>query len=263
MLDNNKTTWRVDFDQFEVFPWNRNFETGHAVIDEQHRTLVRSLNKLARTLVNDEVIEVNRAFDELAEYANFHFADEEAIWAEYFRDDYWLSSHQLSHAAFLPKVIELKNKDEGKSLTDAVENIVRFLIRWLAFHIIDNDKRMALAVDAMASGMSVEDAKVLADKKMSGSMRLLIETILYMYDGLSSRALDLMRERLARISQPQTGRTRRHRSAHRPPQQEAFQQRYPAGTQTGEAGRAGIDLYPDRHRLFQTFQRQLRSPGGG
>jgi diguanylate cyclase (GGDEF)-like protein/hemerythrin-like metal-binding protein len=190
---------KTDFDQFEVFPWNKNLETGHSVIDEQHMVLVDLLNKLARTLVSDEAKKVNDAFDGLAKYADFHFNDEEIIWSEYFSEDYWLSSHQMAHASFLPKVVELKEQKSGKQLTEIIEDIVKFLIRWLAFHIIDNDKRMAMAVEAIDSGSSIEEAKISADKKMSGSMRVLIETILKMYDGLSSSAMDLMRERHARI----------------------------------------------------------------
>ena len=72
-----------DFERFEVFPWNRNLETGHAVIDEQHKMLVELLNQLARTLVGDEAMEVNQAFEALAAYADRHFADEEAFWTEY------------------------------------------------------------------------------------------------------------------------------------------------------------------------------------
>ncbi len=185
-------------DHFEVFPWNKNFETGVEIIDEQHKKLVTLLNELAGTLTQDNQVEVNRVFDELAEYANFHFETEEAIWVEYFGDDSWLSSHQLTHSSFLPKVVELKEQDTNKSLIEIIEGIVKFLIRWLAFHIIDNDKRMAYVIQNMQAGLSLEEAKVVSDKKMSGSIRVLIETVLAMYDGLSSRTLDLMRERYKR-----------------------------------------------------------------
>ena len=198
MTDKIEMQESADIDHFEVFPWNKNFDTGHQIIDEQHRMLVHLLNKLATTLVEDEFSVVNSAFDELANYANMHFDDEEAIWSEFFADDSWFSSHQLFHASFLPKVIELKEQDASKPLSDVVEQIIKFLIRWLAFHIIDNDKRMAMVVEAMESGASIEEAKIVADKKMSGSMRVLIETVLTMYDGLSSRTLELLRERNAR-----------------------------------------------------------------
>lgn len=186
-------------DDFEVFPWNRNLETGHAAIDDQHKTLVNLLNTLARTLVNNQASEVKTAFDALTAYAGRHFDEEEALWAEFFRDDPWFASHRASHAAFLPKVIEIREREENSPLAAVIEQIVKFLIRWLAFHIIDNDKRMAIAANAVAQGMSVEAAKAVAEEKMSGSMRVLIETILAMYDDLSSRAIELMRERRARI----------------------------------------------------------------
>jgi diguanylate cyclase (GGDEF)-like protein/hemerythrin-like metal-binding protein len=182
-------------DHFEVFPWNNNFETGVEIIDEQHKKLISLLNELAGTLAQDDQIEITRVFDELAEYANFHFETEETIWVEYFGDDSWLSSHQLTHSSFLPKVVELKEQDANKPLIEIIESIVKFLIRWLAFHIIDNDKRFAFVVQNMQAGLSLEEAKIVSDKKMSGSIRVLIDTVMTMYDGLSSRTLDLMRER--------------------------------------------------------------------
>lgn len=182
-------------DHFEVFPWNKNFETGITIIDEQHKKLVSLLNKLAETLTRNNQVEISRVFDELAEYANFHFETEETIWVTYFDDDSWLSSHQLAHATFLPKILELKEQNTNKPVVEVIECIVKFLIRWLAFHIIDNDKRMVFVVHNMNKGLSFEEAKVAADRKMNGSIRVLIEAVLAMYDGLSSRTLDLMRER--------------------------------------------------------------------
>ena len=188
-----------NLNHLEVFPWNKNFETGHPEIDAQHKKLAELLNKLANALTHNEQTLVNDAFDELADYAHYHFEEEEAIWAEHFDEDSWLSSHQLSHASFLPTVLELKDKNTGKPLQDIIEDIVKFLIRWLAFHIIDDDKRLAIVVEAKKEGYSIEEAKNIADKKMNGSIRVLIETILSMYDNLSSRTLKLMRERNARI----------------------------------------------------------------
>lgn len=186
-------------DFFEVFPWNTNFETGNEEIDEQHKELVYLLNKLANTLTHDDSIEVNEAFAELAKYADYHFETEEDIWAHYFKDDNWFTSHQLSHASFLPKVLELKNKDADQPMQEMIEDIVKFLIRWLAFHIIDEDKRLSFVIDELKNGKSMEEAKLVSDRKMNGSIRVLIDTVLAMYDGLSSRTINLMRERNARI----------------------------------------------------------------
>jgi diguanylate cyclase (GGDEF)-like protein/hemerythrin-like metal-binding protein len=190
---------KADIAQFEVFPWNRNLETGHAAIDRQHQALVRLLNDLANTLINDEPIVINQAFNALAAYANQHFEMEEAIWTESFDNDAWLNNHRRSHASFLPQINKIKKQDARTPLAEVVEQIIKFLIRWLAFHIIDSDKRMAIVVEGISSGLPLSEAKAVADEKMSGSMRVLIDTILNMYDDLSSKTLDLMRERKARI----------------------------------------------------------------
>ncbi len=189
----------IDSDWFEVFPWNRNFETGHEAVDLQHKTLVKLLNRLAKTLVKNETIEVNTAFNALANYADLHFKEEESVWEQFFKDDIWLLNHRKNHEAFLPKMVEMKQNNPGKSFNKIIEEIIKFLFRWLAFHIIDNDKRMAIVVAAMKNGKSITAAKQLAEKKMSGSMKVLIETVLIMYDDLSARAIELLRERHARI----------------------------------------------------------------
>ncbi|MCG6938342.1 MAG: diguanylate cyclase [Gammaproteobacteria bacterium] len=186
-------------DEFEILPWNDNFNTGHEIIDEQHRTLVNLFNKLGRTLIEQKPADVISATDELANYANVQFANEEAIWLKYFDDDSWLKAHQYNHAAFIPKIKDLKEKNAGRPLSVIAEDIMKFLLRWLAFHIIEEDKRMAIAIDAVKSGASIEEAKIIANNEMSTSLHYLIETILNMYDDLSSRAIVLLRERNAGI----------------------------------------------------------------
>jgi len=187
-----------NLDKYQVFPWDDNFKTGISVIDEQHQVLVSLLNKLANCLINSDSIEINSTFHELADYAEMHFQEEESVWYELFKDDSWFSTHQLSHASFLPAIVDLKEKTHSASLTEIIEQIVKFLIRWLTFHIMDADMRMAIAAKALEAGSSLDEAKLIADRKMAGSMRILIETILRMYDGLSTRTLELLRERNAR-----------------------------------------------------------------
>jgi hemerythrin-like metal-binding protein len=185
-------------EDFEIFPWNEKFNTGHEKIDEQHRTLARLVNRLARSMVAKDYSDVSSAFDELAKYAHLHFMDEESVWLEYFdEDDPWFSSHQHDHDSFWPKVDELQLASSGQSLQEVVEHIMQYLIRWLAFHIVGADKRMASAIKLMESGMTVDQAKILADAEMKDSLYVLIDVILNMYEGLCSRTLAMLRERSA------------------------------------------------------------------
>lgn len=184
---------------FDIFPWDKNFETGIGLIDEQHKKLVHILNQLAAHLANrsHEVI-LERIFEELAEYADYHFKTEEEIWSKYLQDDECYVAHEQIHKSFISQVIELKQLDADKPLDLVIQDIVSFLSKWLAYHILDSDKRLAKVVLAIESGNSLEQAKVIANEQMSGSMQILINTVLKMYDSLSTRTLDLMREKALR-----------------------------------------------------------------
>jgi hemerythrin-like metal-binding protein len=179
----------------EIFPWNDNFDTGIAEIDEQHRTLVDLLNLLVSHLAfQSDLPTLNSIFERLKDYTVVHFQTEERIWANYFHGDTWESWHRDSHADFIAKVIQLKDSDEGKSIDEVVEDIVSFLTHWLALHILESDKRMAKVVLALPSGVSLEQAKQIADDEMSGATRVLIDTVMTMYDKLANRTLHLTRE---------------------------------------------------------------------
>ena len=97
-------------------------------------------------------------------------------------------SHQKSHESFLPKVLEIRN--QNNNLQNTIEEIVLFLVRWLAFHIIDEDKRLSLIIHSMEEGKDIKEASYISDEIMSGSMKIMIETILSMYENLSLKAIE-------------------------------------------------------------------------
>jgi len=180
--------------QLEIFLWNENFETGIALIDKQHRVLVDLLNKYAICLIDANAFEIDNAFNELTTYAALHFKDEEEIWSKFFIDDALLSSHKATHSEFLPAILGIIEKTSEKAPQIVIEQVVQYLIQWLAFHIIDTDKRMAIILQAIESGKSLEEAKIISDKMMSGAMQVLIKSILNMFDSLAFRTIELMQE---------------------------------------------------------------------
>jgi diguanylate cyclase (GGDEF)-like protein/hemerythrin-like metal-binding protein/PAS domain S-box-containing protein len=181
---------------FEIFPWNDNFETGISIVDEQHIELVRILNELAVHVANhSSPIKLDKVFNELTTYADYHFKTEEGVWNAHFKDDDWLTKHEHTHHAFIEKISLMKSEKKNKPLEILVQELLSFLTQWLAFHILDSDKRMAKVVLALESGKNIEQAKIQADQEMSGSMQVLIKTVLSMYDSLSTRTMELMREK--------------------------------------------------------------------
>jgi diguanylate cyclase (GGDEF)-like protein/hemerythrin-like metal-binding protein len=189
----------VNLNLFEVFPWNKKFELGIKEIDDQHKKIIKLLNKLATSITQPEINDISDAFSELADYADYHFTSEEEIWSKYIKDDNLVYIHKVSHDSFLPKVLEIQKKNEHKPLHDTIEEILLFLIRWLVFHIIGEDKYLSLIIMAMKKGKTLEEAAFISEKEMKGSNKVLLEAILTMYNTLSSRTIKLMRERNARI----------------------------------------------------------------
>ncbi len=188
---------KIEF--FEIFPWDKNFETGIFQIDEEHKRLVNILNLLAAHLANrSHELMLNKYFDELIEYTDYHFKSEEDIWIKYFSDE-WLTEHKIEHESFINQVIAFKNEEKNKiALDDIIHDIVTFLSKWLAYHILDRDKRMAKAIYYIKSGLTPAESQKIVNQEMSGSMKILIDTVLTMYERLAVHSMDIMREKILR-----------------------------------------------------------------
>jgi diguanylate cyclase (GGDEF)-like protein/hemerythrin-like metal-binding protein/PAS domain S-box-containing protein len=186
-------------DTTEIFPWNDNFKTGIALIDKQHRRLVDLINMLTSHITHQsDIPALNSIFTELSEYADYHFRAEEKIWSQYFLGDELETEHKQTHRNFIETLHGLKGEENTKPQEQVVADILSFLTHWLAYHILDNDMNMAKIVLGIQSGLSLEEAKIQAEGEMSGAMKVLIETVLLMYDSLSSRTLHLMKEIIER-----------------------------------------------------------------
>ena len=183
----------------DIFPWDDKFNTGIALIDEQHRVLVDLINRLASQLAfAPDSVALLAIFDELAAYADYHFRAEEAIWHAHFADDSDEIEHQQTHRAFLDAVNGLRaqhgDKPGDKSMSQIAEQALGFLVRWLAAHILQSDRKLAWVVRGLDEGMSIEVAKSYATQRMQGSMELLIGIILSIFEALSRNTVNLMRE---------------------------------------------------------------------
>jgi diguanylate cyclase (GGDEF)-like protein/hemerythrin-like metal-binding protein/PAS domain S-box-containing protein len=179
----------------DIFPWNEGFNTGVSLIDDQHRQLIRLLNLLASHVAyKTDIPALNSIFKELADYAIYHFKTEEAIWHEYFPEDSLETNHKEIHNNFISTVTSLKNNENSEPINIVIENLLSFLTNWLASHILETDRFMALTVIALQSGLSMESAKIQASDRMSGTMRTLIDIVLSTYGNHVTNTLYLMRE---------------------------------------------------------------------
>lgn len=179
----------------EIFPWSANFQTGIDEIDEQHKVLVKLINRLALHLSDESQSELlDETFNELADYAVYHFQCEERIWERFFPKESPIKGHKETHSNFISTLTALKKEEETVELYQVTEHLLSFLVNWLAQHILDSDMRMAKTVIAMQSGLSLEASQDKVDKEMSGVLGVILDTTLSMYNHLCERTLDLTRE---------------------------------------------------------------------
>lgn len=185
----------MDLPSIEIFPWNENFATGIPDIDQQHGTLIGLINQLVSHLAYpSDAPTLNAIFDQLTAYAARHFAFEEAIWRQYLPEDPWETRHAHAHSSFLEEVNRLKAQGDSKSFDAVIEELVAFLTRWLAFHILESDRRLAKVVLALPSGMSLAQAKELANDEMAGTTQVMIDTVMALYENLAHQTVQLTRE---------------------------------------------------------------------
>ncbi|WP_417514337.1 putative bifunctional diguanylate cyclase/phosphodiesterase [Marinobacter sp.] len=191
MHDNDTTV-------FEIFPWNRNFETGIEKIDEQHKVLVEILNRLAWHFASStSELECGHILDELLSYAAYHFRAEEEIWKASIGHEEMVKNHHDGHQLFFVQIQMYRSSDEPDE--KIMGELFNYLTRWLAFHILESDRRMALTIKALERGVSLSEAKKEVDGQLSGSVSVMVSALLEIYGKLSASTIQLMREKMARL----------------------------------------------------------------
>ncbi|MDS1309660.1 MULTISPECIES: putative bifunctional diguanylate cyclase/phosphodiesterase [Marinobacter] len=183
---------------FEIFPWNRNFETGIETIDEQHKVLVEIVNRLAWHFASStSELEVSHVLDELLSYAAYHFKAEEEIWKATLGEQEMVQNHHDGHQLFFVQIQMFRSSDEpGEKV---MSDLFSYLTRWLAFHILESDRRMALTIKAVERGVPLSEAKNEVDSELSGAVSVMVSALLEIYEKLAASAMQLMREKMARL----------------------------------------------------------------
>ncbi len=189
---------RIDF-----LPWDDSFDTSLPEVDGQHRRLVTLINALASHVAfRTNIPQLGEMFDELVNYAVYHFQTEEAIWHEYLAGDQSERDHRVTHASFVQEVSRLRAQQDACQTARAAEETLAFLTRWLISHILESDRYMACTVAALRTGLSREAAQRHASAEMAQGVRTLADIVLSINATPATNALHLMSE-LAELRQTQ------------------------------------------------------------
>lgn len=177
----------------QSFRWDKHFITGIREVDQQHRRLVDLINRYGENLTGNELEfdEIESVLRELADYAHYHFQDEEEMMGRVGLDRRHVDAHVAQHQSFLSDVIAMQASISFDS-PQAAERLLDFLIHWLAFHILVADQNMARQVEAIRSGTSPADAFEAEERRSDGATEPLIVALRGLFDQVTARNNDLL-----------------------------------------------------------------------
>jgi hemerythrin len=117
--------------------WDTSLETGHPLVDAEHRILVLLFRKLDVAIKTHQSAEVLRYIvREVVRCVEFHFQSEENLMRE---TDYpGLESHRAFHAELLAELNAYVAKIAVRR--EFPEDLLSFLSLWLSQHIADHDQ---------------------------------------------------------------------------------------------------------------------------
>lgn len=142
------------------FSWDEVFETGLPEIDDQHHRLVDLIDHFGALLAEPQSLrsrKIDAAFDELAEFARYHFREEERFMASAAIDRRQLGEHVRQHKAFLDQVTRFRAALASGEGGDAT-GVFKFLTSWLAFHTLGDDQMAIRQARAIRDGKTPEEA---------------------------------------------------------------------------------------------------------
>jgi hemerythrin-like metal-binding protein len=137
-----------------LMAWSEHFVTGLDAVDTQHKALVEMINAAAPHLASgaeDAQRAVGPLLDKLVRYAASHFKYEEDLMREAQVLPAYFAQHLHTHQTFVDEVTQMRAQYEKDALLSG-NDLLHFLTSWLTFHILSEDKHLAVQVLAIRRG---------------------------------------------------------------------------------------------------------------
>lgn len=178
----------------ESFHWDKHFETGLEEVDRQHHKLVDLINHFGNLLAQLQGVtfdDIEVVFQELAEYAKYHFKEEEEMMQLVGLDTRYVSHHTQLHINFLQELTRMRDGVSPRK-PDAAKPLLKFLTYWLAFHILGTDQSMARQVRAIQGGQKPADAFSAEEVMKEGATEPLLHALNGLFHQVSERNRELL-----------------------------------------------------------------------
>ena len=176
----------------EDFIWSDRFATGIESVDIQHKQLLELINEIGRQLSSAQEIDepaLQALCKQLADYARFHFVEEERVMIESGVDPRHITHHKELHRGFIEQVVAMW---QGRAhMTHPAETLHGFLSAWLVVHIIGEDQSMARQRQAILGGISASAAFDDDTRHRDDTTSAMLNALQNLYHVLSQQNSDL------------------------------------------------------------------------
>jgi len=176
----------------DAFVWNESFCTHIDSVDAQHRQLVELVNRVGEMLVDTAGVaeeKIQAIFGQLAEYARFHFSDEERVMSEAGLDPHFIALHASHHRSFAEQLGAMWQARVG--MKNPAEALHGFLATWLTFHILGEDQSMARQIGRLRAGSTAAEAYAQESAVADAPTSALLEAMQNLYGVLALQNRDL------------------------------------------------------------------------
>lgn len=121
------------FDNSVFMQWSEEYENGIPIYDDQHKMLFKIINKLYNSMIDGGTKDnMSLILNELLEYTNFHFKEEEKAFDRFNYPD--TINHKKIHVKLVNQVVDFIEKFQSDNATVDF-NLLTFLQEWLNKHI--------------------------------------------------------------------------------------------------------------------------------
>jgi hemerythrin len=127
--------------------WNDQLSVGVAVFDDEHKNLVGMINELYDSLgAGIDDVALRHVADHTVEHAMIHFRHEEM----YFREAAYPAAeeHAALHEGFKQRVFTYRDRIGHENTAALAEELMQFLRAWLADHVLVEDKKYGVYLNA-------------------------------------------------------------------------------------------------------------------
>jgi hemerythrin-like metal-binding protein len=172
-----------------LMAWSEHFVSGIDAVDIQHKALVEMINAAAPHLATggeEAQRVVGPLLDKLVRYAASHFKFEEDLMRQAQVLPAYLAQHQHTHLAFVDEVLLMRAQyEKGESLSG--NDLLHFLTSWLTFHILSEDKHMAVQILAIRRGESADQAFAALDTSKGAPQAVYNAALVDLFSLLTAR----------------------------------------------------------------------------